>query len=177
MVGSSILLSDTPKRTHLLCFFLHKKYTIYFTFRYTIFNLAFGKVWHTVGMKVLRLFILLFFCTRTCLRAEERNVPNFYRLLPALPSLQAVYPDYEYFKVYPNPAEELLTVEIGMKLPARISIRMLSSEGELIRTLANDLFPAGRHFFETTLNSVPSGTYVIRYEKGDKVQIRRVVIK
>lgn len=128
-------------------------------------------------MKVLILFILLFFCSRPALRADERNVLNFPHLLPSSTLLLNVYPDYEYFKVYPNPAEELMTVEIGMKLPAHISIRMLSSEGELIRTLADDLFPAGRHFFETTLNSVSSGTYVIRYEKGDKVQIRKVVIK
>ncbi|WP_428661277.1 T9SS type A sorting domain-containing protein [Runella sp.] len=88
-----------------------------------------------------------------------------------------VYPDVEYFKVYPNPAYELVTIEIAMKLPARISIQMINEEGKVIRTLANDLFPVGRHFFETTLNSVPSGTYVIRYEKRDKVLTRKVVIK
>ncbi len=88
-----------------------------------------------------------------------------------------VSPDQEYFKVYPNPAYEMVTIEIGMKLPARISLQMLDSDGKLIRTLADDLFPVGRHFFETTLNSVPSGTYLIRYEKSQKVLVRKVTIK
>lgn len=128
-------------------------------------------------MKVLLLFFLLFFCSRISLRAEKTD--GFYFQPGGILStpLPRIYPDYEYFKVYPNPAEEMVTIEIGMKLPARIAIMMLNSDGEIIRTLANDLFPAGRHFFETTLNSVSAGTYVIRYEKGDKVLNRKVIIK
>ncbi|NBB22793.1 T9SS type A sorting domain-containing protein [Runella sp. CRIBMP] len=107
----------------------------------------------------------------------EKSSHSVCYLYPKSASVSDITPEYEYFKAYPNPAYEVLTVEIGMKLPARISLKMVNLEGEMIRTLADDLFPPGRHFFETTLNSVPSGTYLIRYEKLDKVLVRRVVVK
>ncbi|WP_262504827.1 T9SS type A sorting domain-containing protein [Runella slithyformis] len=123
------------------------------------------------------LFFLLFLCSRISLRAEKIGVPTFRFSGVKTTAFPKLHTDYEYFKVYPNPAEELLTVEISMKLPAHISITMLNSTGEIIRVLAKDLFPSGKHILETTLNNVPAGTYAIRYEKGDKVQIRKVVIK
>ncbi len=128
-------------------------------------------------MKGLMLFILISFFSPFSLLFVEKSAHTICFLFAKSTFVTDITPEYEYFKAYPNPAYELLTVEIGMKLPARISLKMVNSEGEMIRTLADDLFPPGRHFFETTLNSVPSGTYLIRYEKQDKVLIRRVVVK
>lgn len=130
-----------------------------------------------VGTKVLLLFFLLFLWSRISLRAINTSIHNVTLFGVNATAFPNLYPDYEYFKVYPNPAEEVLTVEISIKLPGRIFITMHNSAGEIVRILADDLFPAGRHFLETTINSVPAGTYVIRYEKGNKVQIRKVVIK
>ncbi len=128
-------------------------------------------------MKGLVLFILISFFSPFSLPLVENSSHSVCYLYPKSASVSDITPEYEYFKAYPNPAYEVLTVEIGMKLPARISLKMVNLEGEMIRTLADDLFPPGRHFFETTLNSVPSGTYLIRYEKLDKVLVRRVVVK
>jgi hypothetical protein len=128
-------------------------------------------------MKGLVLFILISFFSPFSLPLVEKSTRSVCYLLPKSASITDITPENEYFKAYPNPAYELLTVEIGMKLPARISLKMVNLEGDMIRTLADDLFPPGRHFFETTLNSVPSGTYLIRYEKQDKVLVRRVVVK
>ncbi|AXE16990.1 hypothetical protein DR864_04205 [Runella rosea] len=128
-------------------------------------------------MKGLMLFILISFFSPFSLPLVEGSAHSICYLFPKSALVSDLTPEYEYFKAYPNPAYELLTVEIGMKLPAHISLKMINSEGEMIRTLADELFPPGRHFFETTLNSVPSGTYLIRYEKQDKVLVRRVVVK
>lgn len=86
-------------------------------------------------------------------------------------------PNINYFKIFPNPATENITVEFKLKLPAKVNIKMLNLEGETVRILANELFPVGTHIIKTTLNSIPEGVYIIIYEQRGEVLVQKLVVK
>lgn len=86
-------------------------------------------------------------------------------------------PNSHYFKVFPNPATENVTVEFKLKLPARVNLKMLNLEGKTVRVLANELFPVGTHTIKTTLTSISEGVYIIIYEQGGEVLIQKLVVK
>jgi aminopeptidase N len=86
-------------------------------------------------------------------------------------------PNTHYFKVFPNPATENVTVEFRLKLPAKVNIKMLNLEGKTVRILANELFPVGTHIIKTTLNSIPEGVYIIIYEQRGEVMVQKLVVK
>lgn len=81
------------------------------------------------------------------------------------------------FRFYPNPATENVTVEFRLTLPAKVTVTLVSISGESLRILADELFPPGKHFLQTTLTKIPIGVYLIKYETNNikKTQKLRVV--
>jgi aminopeptidase N len=86
-------------------------------------------------------------------------------------------PNSNFFKVYPNPATENVTVEFKLKLPAKVNLKMMNLEGQTVRVLANELFPVGTHTIKTTLSSIPEGIYIIIYEQRGEVLVQKLVVK
>ncbi|MFN8343930.1 MAG: M1 family aminopeptidase [Spirosomataceae bacterium] len=86
-------------------------------------------------------------------------------------------PNSSYFKVFPNPATENVTVEFKLKLPAKVHLKMINLEGETVRLLANELFPTGTHTIKTTLSSIPEGVYIIIFEQREEVLVQKLVVK
>lgn len=86
-------------------------------------------------------------------------------------------PQENSFKVYPNPATEQFTVQFKLKLPARVNVKMIDLNGQVVRLLANDIFPVGTHIIKTTLLNIPSGSYIIHYEKQGEVLTQKLVVK
>jgi aminopeptidase N len=86
-------------------------------------------------------------------------------------------PSSHYFKIFPNPATENVTIEFKLKLPAKVNLKMMNLEGKTIRVLANELFPVGTHTIKTTLTSIPEGVYIIIYEQRGEVLVQKLVVK
>jgi len=86
-------------------------------------------------------------------------------------------PNSSYFKVYPNPATENVTVEFKLKLPAKVNLKMMNLEGQTVCVLTNELFPVGMHTIKTTLTSIPEGVYIIVLEQQGEVLVQKLVIK
>ena len=86
-------------------------------------------------------------------------------------------PNNTFLKVYPNPATEHVTVEFKLKLPAKVNLKMLDLDGKTVRIFANELFPQGTHLVKTTLSSIHSGAYIIVFEQGEEVIIRKLSVK
>lgn len=86
-------------------------------------------------------------------------------------------PSSHYFKVFPNPATENVTIEFKLKLPAKVNLKMMNLEGKTVRVLTNELFPVGTHTIKTTLTSIPEGVYIIIYEQRGEVLVQKLVVK
>ena len=86
-------------------------------------------------------------------------------------------PNNTFLKVYPYPATEHVTVEFKLKLPAKVNLKMLDLDGKTVRIFANELFPQGTHLVKTTLSSIHSGAYIIVFEQGEEVIIRKLSVK
>ncbi len=104
---------------------------------------------------------------------ENQGITNLN--IPSIPNDELT--EQLPFRVYPNPATENVTVEFRLTLPAKVTVSLLSLSGESLRILADELFPPGKHFVQTTLTKIPIGVYLIKYETNNikKIQKLRVV--
>ncbi len=85
------------------------------------------------------------------------------------------------FQNYPNPFNPSTTIEFAVNQPARIQIQIFTLKGQLIRTLVDASYPAGR--FSTlwdardeTGQSVASGVYMYEMKVEEFRQARRLTL-
>lgn len=66
-------------------------------------------------------------------------------------------------EVFPNPAVSFQSLAIELGLPGTINAEIYSINGALVKTVANTLYPAGKHIISWNLtNSLSSGNYYLK---------------
>ena len=88
---------------------------------------------------------------------------------------------FELKQNIPNPFNPLTNIEFGLAQPSRVTIRIYDMTGSLVRTLVNEVRPAGRHSVVWTGvdeggKPVSSGVYAYVMEAGGKKFTRKLVL-
>jgi uncharacterized repeat protein (TIGR02543 family) len=78
-------------------------------------------------------------------------------------------------RVYPNPASSLSSIAFSNKQQDRVIIRVFNTNGNLLRTLVNKVFPAGNNQLTFDTNGLASGVYFIKVESAEKNVTLRLV--
>jgi hypothetical protein len=82
---------------------------------------------------------------------------------------------------YPNPFNPTTTIQYSLNNPAQVTLRIMNSLGQVVRTLVNERQPAG---YQTVQwegkndlgQSLPSGVYFYRLEVGEYVATKKMVL-
>jgi hypothetical protein len=79
-----------------------------------------------------------------------------------------------------NPASDGASLAFDLPRAAPVQIRLFDVSGRLVSTLANGVFPTGRHWARwdgrTTQGQAPSGVYFLRFESPGHAITRRFVL-
>jgi len=82
---------------------------------------------------------------------------------------------------YPNPFSTSTQIRFGMPEAGKIAVRIYSSNGELVKTLAEGNMSAGPHevTWDATDNSgngISSGIYYVRMTAGSYTQMKKIIL-
>ncbi|UCG51651.1 MAG: S8 family serine peptidase, partial [Candidatus Latescibacterota bacterium] len=94
-----------------------------------------------------------------------KDVPNVTALLPS----------------YPNPFNPSTTIPFNLVTEERVTLRIYGAQGELVRTLRDEVFPAGLHRAvwdgrDTSGASVATGVYFVRLRAGAFQTTQKIVL-
>ncbi|SFD21031.1 Por secretion system C-terminal sorting domain-containing protein [Chitinophaga sp. CF118] len=78
-------------------------------------------------------------------------------------------------RVYPNPTSSLSSIAFFNKQQDRVIIRIFSTNGNLVRTLINKVYPAGNNQLTFDTNGLANGVYFIKVENEGKSETLRLV--
>jgi len=81
--------------------------------------------------------------------------------------------------VHPNPFNPAATVAFELASPQDVRLEIFDLRGRLVRILADESLPAGRHErvwrgFDSSGKSVASGVYVVRLIAGETLEMKRM---
>jgi hypothetical protein len=82
-----------------------------------------------------------------------------------------------YFKVYPNPARDVLQINYGAATASRGEIRLLDVQGRVVYSKAVGI-AAGDNRYDINLSStgISAGSYVLKLQSGNTEQQVKVVV-
>ncbi len=79
------------------------------------------------------------------------------------------------FKVSPNPAQKKFTIKFILKNPEKVSMRLLSIQGAVLRLLCDQNVSAGKNTFSFETDCTP-GLYFIEVEANGNKCIRKLIV-
>jgi hypothetical protein len=96
-------------------------------------------------------------------------------------SLTSAEPDLKKsgFKVnvYPNPASDMVHLDFNLPEKASLNIGLFNINGQILKTVSNEVFEAGNHQLEFNTSSISSGVYWIKFESKDLTQTVKLIKK
>lgn len=91
----------------------------------------------------------------------------------------AYHPDItaqpEETRVYPNPVVSNATLSFYNKQEQRVAVKLFDSNGALVNTVVNKVFPAGYHQVPVDCNRLANAAYFIKVESGEKQTTLRLI--
>ena len=88
----------------------------------------------------------------------------------------AVPPEYSLSQNYPNPFNPVTHLEFGISNPGFVSLKIYDMLGRELKTLVNEIKPAGRFKVEFDGSNFASGVYFYRLKAGEFVQTKSMVL-
>ncbi len=77
---------------------------------------------------------------------------------------------------YPNPTRGGLTLAYDLRADADVALRMYSATGAEVWASRLGLQGSGRHVLRVGTEALPAGIYVVKFELGGEVAMRKVVV-
>ena len=95
--------------------------------------------------------------------------------------LSSIPSEYELKQNYPNPFNPSTTITYAIPVAGKVTLSIYNLHGQLIRTLASGMAPAGRYKAvwdgrDTNGGRVASGLYVYRLEASDFMATKKLVL-
>ena len=81
-----------------------------------------------------------------------------------------------HYQNYPNPFNPVSHLEFGISDLGFVSLKVYDVLGREIKTLVNEIKPAGTYKIEFDGSNFASGVYFYKLEAGDFVQTKRMVL-
>ena len=79
--------------------------------------------------------------------------------------------------LFPNPAQELFSVEINLEKPEYLSFELYDINGKLIEVLLKDWVKTKSNTFSFSLRDVSNGTYFLKITGNNNTSITKKIIK
>lgn len=78
--------------------------------------------------------------------------------------------------VYPNPASDLLSIELSMKTNSNVTINLLDISGRIVREISNEKATLGNYKLNTNLSDISTGVYTLQIISEGKSINKRINI-
>lgn len=77
---------------------------------------------------------------------------------------------------YPNPFNATTQIRFELQTPARVDLAIFNNQGQRVATLADGIFPSGKHSLTWNPASAASGVYLFRLQASDRVFYQKCVL-
>ncbi|MFT4167842.1 MAG: T9SS type A sorting domain-containing protein [Dysgonomonas sp.] len=81
------------------------------------------------------------------------------------------------YNFYPNPVENMLTVEYYLEKPSSVTISLYNLDGRLIKTVVKPITSSGVYSEQINCSFLAKGTYIISIGTGYKVYFDKLIKK
>ena len=79
--------------------------------------------------------------------------------------------------VYPNPTKGLVHLDFSFPEGGPLSIGLFNINGQLLKTISNEIYEAGNHQIDLNTESLSGGVYWIKFESSKNVQTVKLIKK
>jgi hypothetical protein len=80
-------------------------------------------------------------------------------------------------RIYPNPANDQVQLDFLLPVRSKIKIDLCASNGQLLKTISDDVFDAGNQSLAFNLNKISSGIYLIKLNSEKDFQTLKFIKK
>lgn len=110
--------------------------------------------------------------------AEKSNAPDLAPLDPPsfVTSLEKGLEEGIIIGIYPNPADELLTVHFALNATSTMSFELYTMDGKQVEMIRNTI-PSGIYSQQIDVSGLESGVYLLRISDSKTETVREVVIR
>ncbi|HMN16903.1 MAG TPA: YCF48-related protein [Ignavibacteriaceae bacterium] len=77
---------------------------------------------------------------------------------------------------FPNPFNPSTIIKYSLKDDGRVSLKIFNSLGEEVRTLVNEIKPAGNYEVEFNASELPSGIYIYSIQAGEFISSKKMIL-
>lgn len=77
---------------------------------------------------------------------------------------------------YPNPFNPSTIIKYSLKDDGKVSLKIFNSLGEEVRTLVNEIKPAGNYEVEFNASELPSGIYIYSIQAGEYISSKKMIL-
>jgi hypothetical protein len=77
---------------------------------------------------------------------------------------------------YPNPFNPSTRLNITLPKESKVTVIVYNTLGETIRTLVDEVMPAGFHNLYLNLPNAASGTYLVRFTADNYIQTKKIIL-
>jgi len=68
---------------------------------------------------------------------------------------------------YPNPGSRTISIAFDLKNAGKVTIDVMSIMGQLIGTITDQVYSAGKHAVQYDVSDLPNGNYLYKFRSGD----------
>jgi hypothetical protein len=97
-------------------------------------------------------------------------------ILTGVPDGGEIVPVFVLSQNRPNPFNPVTTIEFGIEVQARVTVRLYDVRGREVRTLLDEEREPGFHSVVLNASGLASGVYLCRMEAGSFVAERKLVL-
>jgi len=84
--------------------------------------------------------------------------------------------DFYLFNNYPNPFNPATTLQFFNPITQRFKIDVYNIQGEIVKSIIEDILPKGINKFAFDLNQLASGIYLIKLETKSNIYIQKIIL-
>ncbi len=107
--------------------------------------------------------------TDTTFVAKQNNLAKLNEQ-PIIPTENKLYDNY------PNPFNPTTIIKYSLKDDGKVSLKIFNSLGEEVRTLVNEIKPAGNYEVEFNASELPSGIYIYSIQAGEYISSKKMIL-
>ncbi len=83
---------------------------------------------------------------------------------------------YELSNNYPNPFNPTTTIRFTLQQAGNTKLQIFNVLGQLVKTLVNGYYQAGRYSLKVNASNWASGVYLYRIESGNFTQVKKMIL-
>jgi hypothetical protein len=83
---------------------------------------------------------------------------------------------YNLGQNYPNPFNPTTKIKYSLRVSGQVKIELFNTIGQKVRTLVDEVKPAGVHTLDVNVSNLPTGIYFYRIHAGDFKQTRKMLL-